>query len=82
MSFAESGFAQFMSTPAGRVVRVVVGLALIAWGFAERGSATGIVLMIVGLIPLTAGAFDLCYISVLLGGPIAGREIRACGRKR
>jgi hypothetical protein len=32
MSFAESGFAQFMSSAAGRLVRVIAGLAIIYWG--------------------------------------------------
>ena len=31
--------------------------------------------MAVGLVPLTAGAFNLCLISALLGGPIRGKRI-------
>ncbi len=76
MSFAQSAFAQFMSSPAGRVVRVIAGVALIAWGYTLREQSTGIVLMIVGLVPLLAGAFDVCVISALLGGPFSGAAIR------
>ena len=75
-SFGRSGFARFMNSPAGRVLRVAVGIGLIAWGYTGRGSGTGLALMVVGLVPLAAGAFDLCLISALLGGPISGARIR------
>ncbi len=29
-----------------------------------------------GVLPLSAGAFDLCYISAVLGGPLSGARIR------
>lgn len=74
-SFGQSGFAQFVNSPTGRVVRLVAGLCLIGWGYTQRTSGTGVVLMAVGLVPLAAGAFDLCFISALLGGPIKGARI-------
>ena len=76
MSFAQSAFAQFMSSPAGRIFRVVVGLMLIAWGYTIRQQTTGIVLMVIGLLPLLAGALDFCVLSAVLGGPLKGAEIR------
>ena len=82
MGFAESGFAQFMSSPAGRIVRIVAGLALILWGYSARTTTLGLVLMVVGLVPLIAGAFDLCFFSALLGGPMGGARIRALKPKR
>ena len=71
-SFGRSGFAKFINSPAGRIARIVVGLALIVWGY----TSGGIVLIIIGLIPLAAGALDLCLISALLGGPISGKSVR------
>jgi len=71
-SFGRSGFAKFINSPAGRIARTVVGLALIIWGY----TSGGIVLIIIGLIPLAAGALDLCLISALLGGPISGKKVR------
>ena len=71
-SFGKSGFAKFINSPAGRIARIVVGLALIVWGY----TIGGIVLMIIGLIPFAAGALDLCLISALLGGPISGKKLR------
>ena len=81
MSFAESGFAQFMSSAAGRILRVIAGLAIIYWGYTARATTTGTVLMIVGLVPLIAGAFNLCFFSPLLGGPLSGARIVAMKKK-
>jgi hypothetical protein len=78
-SFGRSGFAKFVNSPAGRLVRIVAGIGLIGWGYTQGGSVTGIVLMVVGLVPLAAGVFNLCIISALLGGPISGASIT--GRK-
>jgi hypothetical protein len=74
-SFGRSGFAQFVNSPAGRLVRLVAGIGLIVWGYTQRGSGTGLVLMVVGLVPLAAGTFNLCLISALLGGPISGARV-------
>lgn len=74
-SFGRSRFAKFINSPAGRVVRVIAGLALIGWGYLWLGSVTGIILIALGFVPLTAGAFNLCLISALLGGPIRGAVV-------
>jgi hypothetical protein len=74
-SFGQSGFARFMNSPTGRITRILAGLGLISWGYAERAGSTGIILMVVGLVPLAAGAFNLCCISALLGGPLSGARI-------
>jgi hypothetical protein len=76
-SFARSGFARFVNSPTGRVARLIVGIGLIVWGFTQLGSTTGVVLIILGLVPFLAGAFDLCLVSALLGGPIQGARVRA-----
>ena len=81
MGFAESGFAQFMSSPAGRIMRVVVGLLIVGWGYTLLAQAAGLILVVVGLVPLAAGAFDVCVISGLLGGPLAGAAIRQARRR-
>ena len=74
-SFCRSPFARFVNSPAGRLVRVVVGLCLFVLGYALRPGAGGIVLMLVGMILVAAGLFHLCLISALLGGPISGARI-------
>lgn len=69
-SFARTGFAKFINTTAGRIVRIVAGLALIIWGISIGLNTTGIIFIIVGLVPFIAGTFNLCIISGLLGGPL------------
>jgi len=75
-SFGRSGFARFVNSPVGRIARLVVGIVLIIWGYTQLNTGTGIVLIVIGLVPLVAGGFDLCLISALLGGPISGASIR------
>lgn len=71
------GFFGFMASPAGRIARVVAGIALILVGLLVVGEVAGYVVAAVGLVPLLAGAFDVCVFSRLFGGPFKGEEIRA-----
>lgn len=81
-SFARSGFARFINSLAGRVARIVAGLGLIGWGWALHGGTAAVILLIAGLIPLSAGLFDLCIISPMLGGPLSGDGVRKlCSRQ-
>ena len=74
-------FASFMSSAAGRVLRVVVGLGLIGWGVslavAMSNMTTGIILAVVGLLPLVAGLLDFCAFAPLFGAPFSGAKVRA-----
>jgi hypothetical protein len=54
-----------MSTPAGRGIRVVMGVALIAMG-SRLESPAGWALAAFGVIPLATGAADICPICPLL----------------
>jgi hypothetical protein len=77
--FESSGFAQFMSSKAGRLLRVVAGAGMIAGGIAaDSDLGTGIA--IAGAVPLLAGTFDFCVLSPLFGGPLSGKAIRAAGK--
>lgn len=69
------GFVKFMSSPAGRVARIVAGVALIVIGAVIGGG--GWVLAVVGLVPLAAGALDLCFFAPLFKQPMKGSEVRA-----
>ena len=75
--FAASRLGQFMASGAGRVTRIAAGVALIAGGLLVVGGTAGIILAAVGLVPLLAGAFDVCIFSALFGGPFSGSAIRA-----
>lgn len=68
---------KFLASGAGRIVRIVAGLALIGLGlFAFRGTGA-IVLIVVGLVPLLAGLFDFCVFAPLFSAPLSGSKIRA-----
>lgn len=82
MSDRSNGFACFMASAAGRGIRVVAGLALIAWGWSMRGQTIGTVLMIVGLVPLAAGVFNVCMIAPIIGAPFSGAKACAIGEGR
>ena len=70
------GIFRFLASSAGRVVRAVVGLALIVVGIAVVGGVVGWILAIVGLVPLAAGVFDRCVFAPLFGLPFAGPSLR------
>jgi len=57
------GLVTFMSGRTGPAARIVVGVALIAVGLAFGG--VRLVLSIVGLVPLVAGAPGLCLLAPL-----------------
>jgi membrane-bound ClpP family serine protease len=69
---------KFLASSTGRIVRIVVGAALFALGFfGNVSSVVGIILMIVGLVPLLAGIFDVCVFAPLFGKPFNGKKLRA-----
>jgi hypothetical protein len=70
------GFVKFMVTGAGRAVRVVAGIALIAIGLLLVGGTGGIILAVVGVLPLAAGLFDFCVFAPLFGLPFMGQQVR------
>lgn len=69
--------AKFLASTNGRIARIVVGVVVIALGLFGLQDAARIVVVIIGAIPLAAGAFDVCLIAPLFGLPFTGKEIRA-----
>jgi hypothetical protein len=76
-AFNRSGFSRFLNSSAGRLFRVAMGLAFLAVGIVYRHHWLGVVSIVWSVFPLSAGAFDVCYFSVALGGPFSGAKIRA-----
>ena len=68
---------KFLVAPAGRLARIVAGLALIGTGLFWFGGTGGIIIAVVGLAPLLAGAFDLCLFAPLFGHSLSGARTRA-----
>ena len=79
--FACTQFARFINSTAGRIIRIVVGTVLVIWGCVHLGESNAVIFIIAGLVPLAAGTLDICLISPLVGGPIAGGKVRAMDTK-
>jgi hypothetical protein len=71
-----NAFFRFIASPAGRVIRVVAGLALILIGWLAVQGIGGWILAIIGLVPLAAGLFDRCVFAPLFGLPFVGPRLR------
>jgi len=68
---------KFLASTTGRIVRIVAGAALIAWGLLGLSGTTGVIAAVVGALPLLAGLFDFCIFAPLFGAPFSGPKIRA-----
>jgi hypothetical protein len=76
-SFKQSGFSKFLNSLAGRILRLVLGILFLVVGYLYRDHALGVISMAWGVLPLSAGEFDICYLSAALGGPLSGKKIRS-----
>ncbi len=59
----------FMQGGVGRVVRVILGLALIYVGLAVVGGAAGIIVAIIGLLPIAMGVWGPCLLGFIFKQP-------------
>lgn len=65
--------AAWLAGPAGRWGRIVIGAALVIAGVLT-GGAIGIVIALVGLVPVGLGMSNRCLISRAIGAPWKGQE--------
>ena len=75
--FNHSAFGRFINSPGGRVFRLTAGVGFAVAGMLVGRSAAGVGLALWALAPLSAGAFDVCWVSAALGGPLRGGDIRS-----
>lgn len=54
-------FVSFMSSTSGRLLRIVAGLTVIDGG-------AGVVVAVIGVVPLLAGVFNVCLLGFLFRG--------------
>lgn len=71
--FNHSAFSRLLNSPGGRLA---AGAAFLVSGVLLAPAPLGIAFLAWSALPLSAGAFDVCWISAALGGPLAGRRIR------
>lgn len=81
-AFNHSRFSQSINSSRGRIFRLAAGAMFLVVGYVYREHAAGVAAMIWSVLPLSAGALDLCYISALLGGPVSGAKIRSASPAR
>jgi hypothetical protein len=67
-------FVTFMRSSAGRGARIVAGVAIIAVGLAIVKGTGGVVIAVIGLVPLAAGIFNFCLFAPLFGMDLMGRK--------
>ena len=60
-------FLDWMSSPPGRVVRVFLGIALVALGLSVVHSAAGAAIAVFGLVPLITAILNVCPVRPLVG---------------
>jgi len=70
------GFARFMSSLFGRLLRIVAGIALVIVGLAAVQGVGGIILAVVGVVVFAAGAANFCIFAPLFGGPFWAKDIK------
>lgn len=69
-----NGLVAFMNGPAGRAARILLGLALIAWGWLLSGGTTaGLVVGTIGLLPLALGIWGRCLLQLFARPPAKRR---------
>jgi hypothetical protein len=64
-------FVNFMRSPAGRFARIAAGIAIVLVGLLVIGGTGGIIVALVGLVPIAAGAGNFC-----LAGPLMGTDLQ------
>lgn len=68
-------FLKFIASPNGRWLRVAAGLSIIGTS-ALRKEKINWPLLLIGLVPLSAGLLDKCVLAPLAGKPFSGEQLR------
>lgn len=72
-------FTKFMASTAGRALRIVAGIALLAISLFSTSpiTALGWVGIVAGVVLVLVGAFNICLLAPLFGQPLSGRDVLA-----
>jgi len=68
-------FAKWMAMPFGRILRIAAGGVLVWVGLGPIGGTLGLVVAVVGLLPILAGLYNVCLIAPLIGVPFNARNL-------
>ena len=67
-------FILFMQSLVGRLVRIVAGIVLIIIGVFVINNGWGIMVAIIGTVPLVAGIAGVCLLAPLFGYTLTGQR--------
>ena len=67
-----NAFTRFMASGYGRLARLGFGIAIVIAGLTLVPAPAGFVIAALGVVPIAAGAFNLCPIAPLWGGHFFG----------
>lgn len=70
-------FAKFMAGSIGRGVRSLTGLILIALALTSLEGVAAALLIVVGLVFVAVGVFNICLLAPLFGAPLSGKDVLA-----
>ncbi len=70
-------FAKFMAGQAGRLLRIVAGVALVALGLFATTSPLNYILLVLGVVFVLVGVFNVCLLAPLMGLPLRGKDVLA-----
>ncbi len=68
---------KFLASTTGRWICVIAGAALVIIGLLVLQNTVGIIVAVIGLVPLLAGLFDFCVFAPLFGASLSGKTIRS-----
>ena len=63
--YAVDAVVQFMNSALGRLLRIGLGVAIVAYGLTMVGGTVGYVVAAVGLVPIALGASGRCLIELV-----------------
>lgn len=66
--------ARMLATPAGRILRIVLGIVII-WIGVVSPKPFGYFLEVIGLIPIVTGVLNISIIAPLFGGPMRAADL-------
>jgi len=69
-----NAFTRFMASGYGRLTRAAMGVTLIGAGLMFVPRPAGAAVAAFGLVPIAAGAFNLCPVAPLWGGHFRGSQ--------
>jgi len=73
--FNNSTFGRWINSRVGRVFRLCAGAIFLVLGIIFIDNSWGKASLLWSFFPLTAGIFNVCWISLVLGGPFSGKKI-------